>query len=133
MHYMYGRVYGDGRAALRLCHAQFPDQRMPGHGIFKRLHHQLRETRLFHVTRHDAGQRRAVRSSSLEESTLNAVADRPESSTRAVAHHLSVGHQIICRELKENRLHLFHLQRAQALNKAWYSGRYSKVRCCWTS
>ncbi|GFU41989.1 hypothetical protein TNCV_4676871 [Trichonephila clavipes] len=57
---------------------------MLDHRIFQRLHRQLRETRSFHVPRHDAGRRRTVPSPSLEESILNAVADRPESSTRAV-------------------------------------------------
>ncbi|GFX54799.1 hypothetical protein TNCV_2556851 [Trichonephila clavipes] len=47
--------------------------------IFQRLLRQLRETRLFHVTRHDAGRRRPVRSPSLEESILNVVANRSES------------------------------------------------------
>ncbi|GFW60511.1 hypothetical protein TNCV_568591 [Trichonephila clavipes] len=32
-----------------------------------------------------------------KESILNVEADRPESSTRAVAHHSSVSHQTICR------------------------------------
>ncbi|GFX96571.1 hypothetical protein TNCV_1442451 [Trichonephila clavipes] len=50
----------------------------------------LFETCLFHVTRHDGGQQTAIRSPSQEENTLNVVADRTESSTRAVAHHLSV-------------------------------------------
>ncbi|GFW52222.1 hypothetical protein TNCV_2426691 [Trichonephila clavipes] len=53
---------------------------------------------------------------SLEESILNAVADRPESSTRTVAHQVSVSHQAVCRVLSENRLHLFHYQRVQYLN-----------------
>ncbi|GFY28602.1 uncharacterized protein TNCV_4150331 [Trichonephila clavipes] len=82
MHYMYGRVNGNDRAALQRYHAQFPDRRMPNHSMFQRL----RDTRSFHVTRHDAGRQRAVRSPSLEESILNVVAVRPESSTRAVAH-----------------------------------------------
>ncbi|GFU22481.1 hypothetical protein TNCV_1303951 [Trichonephila clavipes] len=51
------------------------------------LHRQLRETRSFDITRHDADRRRTVRSPSLEERILYLVADRPESSTRAVAHH----------------------------------------------
>ncbi|GFV74110.1 multiple epidermal growth factor-like domains protein 10 [Trichonephila clavipes] len=42
---------------------------------FQRLHRQLRETRLAHVTRHDAGRRRAIGSPRLEESILNVVAD----------------------------------------------------------
>ncbi|GFU45108.1 hypothetical protein TNCV_4235741 [Trichonephila clavipes] len=72
--------------------------------IFQQFHHQLRETRLFYVTRHDAGRRRLVRTPSLEESILNVVVDRPDSSTRAVAHHIS---QTVYGVLNENRLHLF--------------------------
>ncbi|GFV74135.1 hypothetical protein TNCV_4510411 [Trichonephila clavipes] len=60
---------------------------MPNHRIFQRLHRQLRETRSVQVTRHDAGRQRAVGSTSLEESILNVVAVRSESSTRVVAHH----------------------------------------------
>ncbi|GFX82241.1 hypothetical protein TNCV_33491 [Trichonephila clavipes] len=67
-----------------------------------------------------AAARIAVGSPSLEESILNVVADRPESSTRAIAHHVSMSHQTICRLLNENRLHLFHFQRVQALNPAGY-------------
>ncbi|GFV96939.1 DUF4817 domain-containing protein [Trichonephila clavipes] len=112
MHYMYGHANGYSRAVLRMCQAQFPDRRMPDHRISHRLHHQLRETHSFHVTRYDAGRRRAVRSSSLEKSILNVKSDRPESSTRTVAHHVSGSHQTVCRVLNKNRLHLFHFQRA---------------------
>ncbi|GFV55782.1 DUF4817 domain-containing protein [Trichonephila clavipes] len=89
MHYMYGTANGNNRAALRM---QFPDRRIMDHRIFQRLHHLLRGTRSFHVTRHDLGRRRAVKSQSMEESILNVVADRPKSSTRAVAHQVSVSH-----------------------------------------
>ncbi|GFV67512.1 uncharacterized protein TNCV_4621921 [Trichonephila clavipes] len=81
-HYMYGRANEIGSAALRMYHAQFLDRRMPDHRIFQRLQRHLRETRSFHVNRHDASQRCL----SLEESILNVVVDRPESSARAVAH-----------------------------------------------
>ncbi|GFY12562.1 hypothetical protein TNCV_2447531 [Trichonephila clavipes] len=62
----------------------------------KSFHRLYIETRLFHVTRHDAGQRKAVVNSSLEESFLNFVADRQKSSTRYVTHHISVHHQTVC-------------------------------------
>ncbi|GFU72436.1 hypothetical protein TNCV_3573851 [Trichonephila clavipes] len=55
--------------------------------IRKFFSRQLRETGSFHLTRHDASRQSTVRSPRLEESILNVVADRPESSTRAVAHH----------------------------------------------
>ncbi|GFX01953.1 hypothetical protein TNCV_371421 [Trichonephila clavipes] len=60
---------------------------MPDHRIFQRLHRQLCEKRSFHVTRCDAGQRRAVPSPSLEESILYVVADRPE-AWQAVWHQV---------------------------------------------
>ncbi|GFX16754.1 DUF4817 domain-containing protein [Trichonephila clavipes] len=102
-YYMYGRPNANGRAALPMYQAQFLDRRMTNYRIFLRLHCQLRETRSFHITRHDPGQRRATRCPSVEESILNAVADRPESSTRAVAPHVSVSHQTVCKVLNENR------------------------------
>ncbi|GFU50291.1 hypothetical protein TNCV_301241 [Trichonephila clavipes] len=80
--------------------------------IFQRLHRQLHETRSFHVTRHPADRRRAVRSPNLEENIINDWADRLESSTRTVAQHLSVSHQTVFRARK----HLLHFQRVQALN-----------------
>ncbi|GFW94398.1 uncharacterized protein TNCV_1433331 [Trichonephila clavipes] len=62
IHYMNGRATGNGRAVLRMYHVQFPDRRMLDQRIFQRLHRQLRETRSFYVSRHNAGRRRAVRS-----------------------------------------------------------------------
>ncbi|GFS52950.1 hypothetical protein TNCV_330971 [Trichonephila clavipes] len=97
MHYMYGRANGNGRAELLMHHAQFSDQRMLDHRIFQRFNRQLRETRSFLVIRHDAGRRRTVFSTSLEESILNVVADRPESSIRVVAHLVSVSQQTLCK------------------------------------
>ncbi|GFT46015.1 hypothetical protein TNCV_3535711 [Trichonephila clavipes] len=70
-----------------MYHAQFSNQRMLDHIIFPVLHRQLCETHSFHVTMHHAGRQRAVPSPSLEESILNILADRFESSTRAVAYH----------------------------------------------
>ncbi|GFV40448.1 hypothetical protein TNCV_4494051 [Trichonephila clavipes] len=85
---------------------QFADRRMPDHRVYQRLHRQLREIPSFHVIRHDTGRRRAVRSPSLEESILNVVPDSAESNARAVAHHVSVNHQTVCRVINENHLHL---------------------------
>ncbi|GFW75141.1 hypothetical protein TNCV_448461 [Trichonephila clavipes] len=92
MHYMYVHANVSGRAALRMYYAQSSDCRMPNRIIFQRLHCKLRKTRSFHVTRHDAGRRRAVPSPSLEESILNVGAVKPEPSTRAVAYYISLSH-----------------------------------------
>ncbi|GFV62324.1 uncharacterized protein TNCV_1131071 [Trichonephila clavipes] len=98
----------------------FSGRRISDHRIFQRLHRQLREACSFHVTRHDAGRRKAVRSPSLEGSILNVVVDRPELNTRHAAPRVSVSHQTVCRALNENRLRLFQCQRVQALNPADY-------------
>ncbi|GFS71881.1 hypothetical protein TNCV_3715471 [Trichonephila clavipes] len=66
-----------------MYHAQFPDR------VFQQLHHQLCETGSFYVIRCDTGRRRPARSPCLEESVLNAMADRPVSSTGAVGHHVA--------------------------------------------
>ncbi|GFV66136.1 uncharacterized protein TNCV_2900621 [Trichonephila clavipes] len=71
---------------------------MPDHRIFQRLHRQLCETRSFHITRHDSSRRRAVCCPGLKESVLNIVADEPDSSTRALAHHVNVSYQTVCVE-----------------------------------
>ncbi|GFW27102.1 hypothetical protein TNCV_93281 [Trichonephila clavipes] len=39
MHYMYGCANGNGRAALRMYHSQFPDRRMPYHRILLQCAH----------------------------------------------------------------------------------------------
>ncbi|GFV38188.1 hypothetical protein TNCV_710111 [Trichonephila clavipes] len=42
--YMYSRVNGNGRDALRMHHEQFPDPPTPEHRLCQWLHRQLRET-----------------------------------------------------------------------------------------
>ncbi|GFU21311.1 DUF4817 domain-containing protein [Trichonephila clavipes] len=60
--------------------------------IFQRLHRQLRVTRSFCVISHVVSLRSPVSSpSTMQGSVFNAVADRPESSTRATAYHVEAG------------------------------------------
>ncbi|GFW24072.1 hypothetical protein TNCV_4951161 [Trichonephila clavipes] len=117
---MHSRTNDNSRAALRRYHEQFPNRRILNHRMFQGLHRQLRETHSFHVTRHDADRRSAVRSPSLAERILNIEADRPESSTSVVAHHVSVSHQTVCGMLNENHLRIFHFQSVQTLNPENY-------------
>ncbi|GFS86369.1 hypothetical protein TNCV_1681231 [Trichonephila clavipes] len=88
---------------------------MLDHRVFLRFHHLFRETRSFHVTRDDADRRKAVRSPGLK-GLLNPMEDRPESSTRAFSHHVSMSNQTICTVLNENHLRIFEFQGVQALN-----------------
>ena len=90
MHFIYGCANGNGRDALRMYREQFPDRQIPDHRKFQRLHRQLNDTGSNHLTRHEAGRKRVVRSASLEKSILNTVGDRPESRTIAVIHQASV-------------------------------------------
>ncbi|GFU69928.1 hypothetical protein TNCV_3348531 [Trichonephila clavipes] len=113
-----------------MYHAQFPDRQRPDHRSFQRLHHQLRETRSFHVTRHEVGQR------SLEESILNVVADRLQTSTRAVAHHVHVSYQTVCRVLNENRLHPYSASTSFKPGRLFFPTTnrwYIDLRCSCTS
>ncbi|GFT53160.1 hypothetical protein TNCV_4232761 [Trichonephila clavipes] len=84
MHYMYGLANGNGRVVLRMYHAQFPNRRKPDHSIFQRLHRQLHETRSFYVTRYDE---KSCTQPKPGKKYLER-GDRPESGTRAVAHHV---------------------------------------------
>ena len=90
MHYMYGRANANGRATLRIYCVQFPDRRMQDHRIFQRLHRQLSETVLFNLAIHEASRPRSVHNPSLKGRILNIMADRTESSTRAVVHLVGV-------------------------------------------
>ena len=86
MHYMYSRENVNGRTALRMHHAQFPDLRMLDHRIFQLLHRQLNETGSIHVAGYEDGRQIAVLSPSLVECILNIVIDKPKSSTKVVIH-----------------------------------------------
>ena len=49
--YMYGSANENGKAMVRMHHAQFHDRRMPYHRIFQSFHRKHRETNLFLFTR----------------------------------------------------------------------------------
>lgn len=84
---MYGRANSNGRAPLLFARPllfakypeKFPDRRMLDYRIFQRLRRQLCETGYFHVSRYEAGWRRAVLSPSLDENILNFAANEESS------------------------------------------------------
>ncbi|GFY23935.1 hypothetical protein TNCV_4896161 [Trichonephila clavipes] len=87
MHYLYAPANGNGRGELRMYHAQFLDRRIQDQteSFSSYTVNFVKHVPFTHVTRHDAGRRRGIPSSRLEESILDVVVDRPESSRRTVA------------------------------------------------
>ncbi|GFX99929.1 hypothetical protein TNCV_259661 [Trichonephila clavipes] len=71
------------------------------------------------------------------QSILNVVAVRPESSIKAVAHHVSVSHQTVCSVKRKSLTPLLFSTRTSfesgRLSSPTASGRYSNVSCSWTS
>ncbi|GFX18364.1 hypothetical protein TNCV_4306651 [Trichonephila clavipes] len=100
--------------AVRTYHVRFLDRRMPHNRIFQRVNGELHEIRSFHVTRQDAGQRRAVSIPSLDKSILNVLADRPKNCSSSIKCESS--DRLVLKY--ENRLHLFHFLQVQAFNTA---------------
>lgn len=119
----YGEARGCGREAERLYAAKYPLRRQPYHQTFANIHRRLRETGNLRTTRPDAGRPRRVRTPDTEEEVLNAVADHPRTSVRAVAHDVGVSSSSVWRTLHEQLLYPYHIQRVQALCPGDYPRR----------
>lgn len=124
MHYTYGRTNGKGRTTLQMYYQKFPNRWMLDHRIFSTIVFQLCET----------GWRTAILSSSFEESLDRVqlfvnqdVADRPESSTRAVAHNVKCESTDRLDSCKLKSLSPFQFSG----NTSFESGK--PILCTWTS
>jgi hypothetical protein len=82
--------------------------------MFARLHQRLRETGSLRP-RHVGGGRRNVRTPESEEEVLERIANKPSTCTRAVAHAMGTSQSSVCRVLREQNLHAYHLQNVQGL------------------
>ena len=123
MHMMYGAARGNGRAAQRMYAAQFPLRRQPHYSTFVAIHRRLRESGRFRPTRFDAGRPRVTRTPLSEEEVLEAVANNPRTSTRAIGNELGISHASVWRTLHEQLLYPYHIQKVQVLTPADFQKR----------
>lgn len=127
MHYVYGAVDGNGRAAVRMYRQRFPNRRVPDHRLFGQLHRRLQEAGSFRISSH-IGRQRTTRTPNIENSVLDAFTRNPRTSIRVVERDLGVSRSSIMRILREDLQHPYHIQRVQALSDADYPQRVAFAR-----
>ncbi|GBO35074.1 hypothetical protein AVEN_82589-1 [Araneus ventricosus] len=79
------------------------------------------ETGSFVTGMHDTGRGRSVRTPQVVEDILKGVGDRPGFITREVSRAVNVPHSIVWRVIRDERLHLYHVQKVKALMPANYA------------
>ncbi|GBN37175.1 hypothetical protein AVEN_212413-1 [Araneus ventricosus] len=77
---------------------------------------------------HGTGLGRSVRTPHVVEDILQGVGDRPDIGTREVSRAINVPHSIVWRELWDEGLHPYHVQKVQALTPADYAPRVEFAR-----
>lgn len=115
MHFIYGLANGNSREARRLYMERYPNRMIPNHRMFSNIHSRLVETGTLNKNTHDAGRPRTVRTPQVEEAVLNEIDQHPDTSTRKIAEHLNISHQVVWRTLNDSLLYPYHIQRVQAL------------------
>ncbi|GBM36174.1 hypothetical protein AVEN_213370-1 [Araneus ventricosus] len=96
--------------------------------MFERLHRCLCETGSFVTGMHDTGRSRSVRTPQFVKDILQGVGDRPDISTREVSRAVHVPYSIVCRVLRDEGLHPYHVQKVLALKPADYVPRVEFAR-----
>jgi hypothetical protein len=87
MHLAYGDARGNGRESRRIYQERYPRQ-LPHHTTFTSIDRRLRDGSL-EINRSTAVRPKTVRTSALEEAVLDAIEEKPSSSTRTTARDLS--------------------------------------------
>lgn len=116
MHFMYGRANGNAREALRLYVATHPERQVPSVRLFVRLHQRLRDTGSFGKRSRDSERPRSVSNPDTENAILARVEQNPETSLRRIAAEVGISAPLVWRNLHEQQLYPYHVQRVQALN-----------------
>ena len=111
MHLVYEEANRNSREARRSYHERFPNRRLPAHALFQRLDARLRETGSLLPRRWDCGRPRTVRTVQFEEDVLDAIRDRPDTSTRVIARTQQTHHSNVFRVLQEEGLHPYKLHK----------------------
>ena len=111
--FVYGFCNGNGRAAVRQYQQRFPNRRTPNHQTFGYVYGFLAE----HGTLPAGKKERAVIAENIlaEENILDIVNENPRTSTRRIAAQLHVSQSKVCRSLKNENLHPYHIQKVQRL------------------
>jgi hypothetical protein len=111
IHFVYGFCDGNAAAAAREYQLRYPDRRHPERRVFEAVHQRLRETGSFKLRTHVG---RGTRSEQ-DDDVLDAVNDNPSNSTRRISSLKGLSKSAVWGVLRENSLHLFHLQPVQGL------------------
>lgn len=129
MHFCYGLANGNSLSAKRIYEDKYPNQVIPNHTIFVRLHQRLSENGGFNAQHQNKGRPRTVSTTDLEEAVLNEIAEDPNLSSRILAFRHNVSQPTIWRILRRNNLYPYHIQRVKSLLPADYPPRLSFY--CW--
>lgn len=123
MHMIYGEARGRDSVAQRLYQERFPNRRIPGRGMFARLHQRIRDTGTVDVRKPTSGRPPYVRTDDLEEDVLQRFQAKPSTSTRAVAAATGTSQTTVWRIVRGRLLHPFRCQKVQALCPADFPAR----------
>ncbi|GBM94632.1 hypothetical protein AVEN_20061-1 [Araneus ventricosus] len=128
MHFMYDLANGNDLEAERLYRQRFPRRHVIDQKLFERLHRYLCETGSFLSGMHDAERGRSVRTPQVVEDILQGVGECPYIRTREVSRAVNVFHSIVWRVLRDDGLHLCHVQKVQVFIPADYAPRVEFAR-----
>ena len=115
---LYGEADGNRRLARELWIEGFPNRAIPCARTFTSVVQHLEDHGTFKLQTHDRGRDRTERILQAEEQILERVEEEPDISTRRLAAEVGVSQFVVHRTLKEQGLHLYHVQKVQALEPA---------------
>lgn len=112
IHYIYGFCDGNAREAVREYALRFPNRRQPNKHTFTNTHRRFAEGTMFRITDnlgpvgHDVN---------IDEAVLEAVAERPNISTRHAAAQVGTSQSKVWRVLHREGQHPYHYTPVQEL------------------
>lgn len=124
MHLIYGECRCNAGAAARLYRERYPNAaRHPDSRVFVNVHRLLSEGRFPHQAVNEGRPRLGV-----EDEVLQAVADDPSTSVRAIEASTGVPKSTAHRILQAEKFHPYHVQRVQGLLPRDYPARLAFCR-----
>lgn len=114
MHFIYGFANGNSAEAAREYRRRFPHRRHPHPSVFVNIHRRFVSEGLRTV--HENERNINVRQERITRRVLNEFNRDPTTSTRRVSRVFNVSQTRICRILKRDSRHAYHLQYVQGLH-----------------